>query len=164
MTTHTNLQLIQYKTIHRFHITQSKMFKMGLVDSEICSQCKLKNIDTYLHALWSCTPVYSFWTAITHELSLILGCEIPLSPLLCLLGDASDISLPSGYVNALLVSLTIAKKIIFQNWKTKENCHISHWKNILQNYISIEKTSAHSQNKISAFNDTWNKFTTYLVR
>ena len=31
--TMTNLQLIQYKVIHRTHITQSKMFKMGLANS-----------------------------------------------------------------------------------------------------------------------------------
>ena len=35
MTTNTNLQLIQYITIHRTHITQSKMFKMGLTDRHL---------------------------------------------------------------------------------------------------------------------------------
>ena len=46
MTTNTNLQLIQYKTIHRTHITQSKMFKMGLTDTDTCSQCTLGSTDT----------------------------------------------------------------------------------------------------------------------
>lgn len=33
MTTNTNLQLIQQKTIHRTHFSQSKLFKMGLADT-----------------------------------------------------------------------------------------------------------------------------------
>lgn len=33
MTTNTNLQLIQYKTIHRTHFSQSKLFKIGQADT-----------------------------------------------------------------------------------------------------------------------------------
>ena len=84
MTTHTNVQLIQYKIIH---ITQSKMFKMGFYDTDICSQCTLGSTDDYLHATCACQPVHSLWTAVTEKLSSILGCRIPS---LCL------ITLPAG--------------------------------------------------------------------
>ena len=36
MTSNTNLQLIQYKIIHRTHITQYKMYKMGLANTDTC--------------------------------------------------------------------------------------------------------------------------------
>uniref|UniRef100_A0A672Z074 Reverse transcriptase zinc-binding domain-containing protein n=1 Tax=Sphaeramia orbicularis TaxID=375764 RepID=A0A672Z074_9TELE len=125
MTTNTNLQLIQYKTIHRIHITQGKMFKMGLISTDICSQCTLGHTDDYLHATWSCQPVLSFWITVTETLSCILGCRIPASPTLCLLGDLTHITIPTKHNNPLLISLTIAKKIIFQNWKSKHSCHIT---------------------------------------
>ena len=54
MTSNTNLQLIQYKTLHRYHITQSKLFRMGTVNTDICPHCTLGSIDTYLHATWNC--------------------------------------------------------------------------------------------------------------
>ena len=108
MTTHTNLQLIQNKIIHRTHITQSKMFKMGFSDTDICSQCTLGSTDDYFHATWACQPVHSLCTAVTEKLSSIVGCRIPS---LCLLGDIT------------LISLTIVKKIILQNWKSKKSCH-----------------------------------------
>ena len=123
MTTHTNLKLIQNKIIHRTHITQSKMFKMGFSDTDICSQCTLGSTDDYFHATWACQPVHSLWTAVTEKLSSSLGCRIPLSPSLCLLGDITQVVLQTKYRNPFLISLTIVKKIILQNWKSKKSCH-----------------------------------------
>lgn len=158
MTTNTNLQLIQYKTIHRTHITEGKMFKMGLADTDTCSQCTLDSTDDYFHATWTCQPVHSLWISVTEKLSTILGCRIPLSPSLCLLGDITQVTLPTKYRNPLLISLTIAKKVIVQNWKSKKSCHITHWINLLTEYISIEKITAYKKNNISVFNETWNTF------
>lgn len=130
MTDNTNLQLIQYKVIHRTHITQSKMFKMGLHNIDICSQCTLGSTDDYLHAMWHCQPVHSFWITVTETLSTILSHRIPSSPTLCLIGDFSEIHIPQKYRNPLLISLAIAKKVVIQNWKSKKSCHIKHWTNL----------------------------------
>lgn len=162
MTTNTNLQLIQYKTIHRIHITQSKLFKMKLSDTDICSQCTSGSTDTYLHATWLCQPVHSLWTTLTNTLSSILDCRVPLSPALCLLGDTSETSIPSKYKTPVLVSLAITKKI-FQNWKSKYFCHFSHWTNLITEFILTEETIAHKKNNISAFKKTWNPLITYTL-
>ena len=162
MTTNTNLQLIQYKTIHRIHITQGKMFKMGLINTDICSQCTLGHIDDYFQATWSCQPVLSFWITVTEKLSCILGCRISASPSLCLLGDLTHVTIPTKQKNPLLISLTIAKKIIFQNWKSKHSCHITHWTNLLSEHISIEKITACKTNNISTFEETWTIFINHL--
>lgn len=142
MTSNGNLQLIQYKTLHRFHLTQNRLHKMKLSDTDICSQCILGSTDNYLHATWDCTPVNTFWISVTDSLSVILGCRIPLDPTLCLLGDTTQITLPNKYHKPLLTSLTIAKKIIFQNWKSKKECHISHWNKLIIDHISTEKNIA----------------------
>jgi len=120
MTSNSNLQLVQYKTIHRIHYTQSKLFIMGITDTDICPHCTLGCPDTYLYATWSCQPVNSLWTSVTKTLSTILDCSrVPLSPTLCLLVDTTSIPIPQKFKNPLLVSLTIAKKIVFQNWKSR---------------------------------------------
>lgn len=158
MTTNPNLQLILYKILHRTHLTGHKMQKMGLSSSGNCPHCSLNCTDTYIHAFWHCIPVYHFWRNITETLSLILGCHIPLSPSLCLLGDLSTLKLDETHNRSLLVALTIARKTILMNWKSRNSIHIRHWKNLLTDYISLENTNSSDNNH----NPTWLSFTTFL--
>lgn len=137
MTKNTNLQLIQYKTIHRTHLTGRKLFHMGST-SDICPHCTQNCRDTYIHALWHCTPIKQLWEKVTRFLSTFFGCPIPLSPSLCLLGDTSTINLNHINSKTLLVALAVAKKTIFINWKTKNKIHIAIWKNLLLDHISVE--------------------------
>ena len=148
MSDNTNLQLIQYKVNHRTHITQSKMFKMGLANTDICSQCTLGGTYTYLHTIWLCQPVHSFWITVTETLSTILSYRIPASPTLCLLGDISEIHIPQKHRNPLLISLVVAKKVVLQNWKSKKSCHINNWTNLISEYISMKKYNAHRKKQI----------------
>ena len=135
---------------------------MGLSNTDTCSQCTLGSTDDYFHSTWSCQPVHALWVSVTEKLSTILGCRIPMSPALCLLGDLTQVTIPNKHRNPLLISLTIAKKVIFQNWKSKTSCHITHWTNLLKEYISIERITANVRDNMSAFNEIWNSFLTYL--
>ena len=65
MTANINLQLIQYKSIHRTHMAQNKGYKMRLVHTDTCSQFTMDIKDNYVHALWVCQPVHSFWDSVT---------------------------------------------------------------------------------------------------
>lgn len=115
MTTNTNFQFIQYKIIHRIHITQYKKHKRGLVDTDICSKCIVGVTDNYLHAVWACPPVQKFWLSGIQKLSAILSCGIPPSPSLCLLGDLTMISIPAKYKDSLLISfITSPRKEFFK--------------------------------------------------
>lgn len=141
MTKNANLQLIQYKILHRTHYTGEKLAKMGFT-SEICSHCTQNCTDTYIHAIWHCTPIKHFWEDITQSLSVLLDCRIPLSPSLCLLGDLTALSNNTINSRILLTALTIAKKTILMNWKTRNKIHINHWKNLLTDYITMEYSSS----------------------
>ena len=83
-------------------------------------------------------PVHFFCATVTMTLSCILGCRIQhLS--LCLLGDTSHTDIPIKDRHPLLVSLTIAKKTFFLNWKSKLSLRINHWTILLNEFISAEK-------------------------
>lgn len=112
----TNLQLIQYKVIHRIHYTGEKLYKMGYNESDRCTHCSQNTADTYLHATWLCSPIRHFWLQVTDQLSHVLDCHIPLSPELCILGDLSALPLPlrSTTSSILFIALTIAKKTPFK--------------------------------------------------
>lgn len=158
MTKNLNLQLIQYKVLHRSHITQHKMYRMGFSDSNICTQCAQNTEDTYIHALWSCSPVQQFWSSVTLKMSSILGFRIPLTPTLCLLGDLSVLDLPKTESQPILVALAIAKKTILVHWKDKHTLNVNHWQNLLIEHISLERISATRKNKSKHFIDKWSTF------
>ncbi len=122
------------------------MFKMGFTDTTICPHCAQNTTDNYLHATWNCTPIKQFWQDITNNLSLTMDCHIPLSPALCLLGDTSGINLDNTSSRTLSIALTIAKKTILMNWKSRKKINIAIWKNLLIEHISMEKLSASLKN------------------
>ena len=141
ISTNTNMHVIQYKIIHRVHYTGERMFKMGFADSDICPHSSLNTTDTYMHATWECTPVKQFWHNITDNLSLLMDFRILLLPSLCLLGDISNVNI-NITSRIMSIALIIAKKTILMNWKSRHTSNITIWKNLLIEYISMEKLSA----------------------
>lgn len=138
ISTNINIQLIQYKIVHRTHITQRKMFKMGLVTSDRCINCSVNTPDTFLHAFWLCPPVHQFWINVANKLSNFFKTTINALPLLCLLGDTSQINPPFEHSKPLLISLAIAKKTIL-NWKNKYQISMTQWLHLLRDHIIKEK-------------------------
>nr|XP_057934911.1 F-box only protein 8 isoform X1 [Doryrhamphus excisus] len=150
-----NLQLVQFKTIHRVHYTGQRMFKMGLTDSNICVYCPDHVVDDYLHSMWACAPISNFWQAVCEDLSLALGTSIPSSPVLCLLGDLSTVNVETNHTQLLITALSIAKKTILINWKSKKKLNIASYKNLLLDHIAIERMSAESKEQLSEFQSIW---------
>lgn len=165
MSNNANLQLIQYKVIHRIHLTGDRIFKFhsdSLTNTNTCTNCTQSTPDTYIHALWFCSPVHLFWKQVTESLSALLNCCIPLSPSLCLLGDTSNITLHPTYIKLLLVALTIAKKTILVNWKSKTKINIQQWKNLLIDHISMEHLST-SIKFCTIDNEQWTPLINFLI-
>lgn len=125
---------------------------MGFTDSEICPHCTLNTTDNYLHATWVCTPVKQFWNNITDFHSTLLSCHIPPSPALCLLGGMSNININITVRRILLIALTIAKKTILMNWKSRKKINITIWKNLLFEHITMEQLSASIKKQTAHFN------------
>jgi len=96
------------------------MFKMGLHNTDYCSQCTLGSTDDYLHAIWHCQPVHSFWITVTETLSTIMSHRIPSShhTLSQSTGDLSGIHIPQKYRNLLLIA--VAKKSSSSKLEIKE--------------------------------------------
>lgn len=92
------------------------------------------------------------------KLSDILSCRVPLTPSLCLLGLTTAISIPPRHKNSLLTSLTIAKKTILQNWKSKQVININQWSNLLYQFITSSLTVACYDDDITPFINSWEPF------
>ena len=88
VSTDARVRLIQFKIIHRFDWTPSRLFRLGLLPSSNCWQCKSE--EGYLvNVLWSCDKVQHYWTNIHDNLCEITRIQMPFSPRLFILGDHS---------------------------------------------------------------------------
>lgn len=155
MTSYTNLHRIQYKVVHRTHIIQYKKYKMGLRDTDNCAQCTMGVTDTYLHALQECSPVQAFWNTVPQKLRHS-ELQNPLFPILLFTWYHHN------YYNTTQteqsVDISITKKIILQNWKSKISINVNHWSNSLILHISIPHTAASYDDDTPSFMETWASF------
>uniref|UniRef100_A0A3Q3MMF7 Reverse transcriptase zinc-binding domain-containing protein n=1 Tax=Labrus bergylta TaxID=56723 RepID=A0A3Q3MMF7_9LABR len=83
---------IQYKTLNRYYYTPVRLNSMGLIQSSSCGKCK-SECGTYIHALWECRMVFPLWNNVLALMEDWLGCQLPRSPQLCLLGDKGGVTL-----------------------------------------------------------------------
>ena len=79
---------IQFKIVHRTHITPVLKNKMDANASPLCWKCNSETGD-YIHCLWSCVKLHLYWSDIVNELSAIFGVSI-LMDLMCLILGLPD--------------------------------------------------------------------------
>lgn len=153
----SNLKLIQYKILHRVHITQYRKHKMGFSNSPICAQCNLGSLDTYLYSCY-CTPVQNFWSGVIDKLYTTLAIEIPLFPSVCLLGLFLETDVAPHYVKLVYVALILAKKAILHHWKTKQPLNINHWLHFILEHKAIERMAAGARKSTRSYSEMWSPF------
>ena len=128
----------QYKLIHRFYYTPSKLNRMGLLQDSLCWKCKTET-GTFLHVLWECELVHPFWEKIIEYLGKCLDIEIPVSPRLCLLGDQTQLPDVSKYDFAVIkVGLITAARNILRLWKSTSSPDPKKWKEDMAQVVSYE--------------------------
>ena len=107
---HTKLQNFQYKFLHRAIYTNSRLFKMKLVNSETCTFCK-SNIETLDHLFWDCVVTNNYIQQYIDFLKLNCNLELHLSKKMFFLGlDTND----KSELHGLNCSLIILKYSILQ--------------------------------------------------
>lgn len=96
----------------------------------------------------------------TKEKSRFINHIIPLFPSICLL--KIHLRSTGKYKTVLLTALTIDKKTILTDWKSKNNINITHYKNLIINYLTMEKVSASIKTKATKFDSIWTPLITYI--
>ena len=137
-----NHQMIHYNFVHRLYCTPRKLFLMQRNSSPNCQLCSLGTTGTFIHMVWDCPGVKSFWSMVSDRLSRALGCTIPCVPTLLLLNDLTDLDLSLIHQRWLLVGLTAAKKLIAQRWKAPHDLSYQHWVNTTIDIAKLERSVA----------------------
>ena len=100
VTLHTELQNFQFKFLHRSIYTNSKLLKMKLVNSPICSFCQMSE-ETLLHLFCECKVTREFWDNICNWLSRGKNSVIQLSSFDICFGY--NITTPNLLLNQLIL-------------------------------------------------------------
>ena len=75
--------LIQFKVVHRAHISKAKLSSMYPDISQHCIKCGFAEA-SQIHMYWSCSSFTNYWREIFHTLSRVLGIRLEPSPLIAL--------------------------------------------------------------------------------
>lgn len=148
-------KFIQYKVLHRYYHTPTRLHRMKLMPDNLCWKCKTE-VGTYLHCLWECSLVTPFWTKVLGVLSAWSGSEVPQTPELCLLGDRSQMpNVTKGAFSVIMVGLVTASRIILRHWKTTVCPELNDWIKSMADTASYESML----NNLKGDRDTdWDSF------
>ena len=117
-----------------------------MIPSPICLLCNQKTIGTYVHMVYECTAVRTFWKQVIDIVSEIIGVHIPCLPNIVLLNDDSSLDLQNHQKRVLFAGLTAAKKIIVIRWKPPHTLFIKQWISSFHDLL-ISELSIASANK-----------------
>ena len=136
-------QLIHFNFVHRTYLTPRRLCHMKFLDSPLCTLCTDSSMGTFLHMVWECRPVATFWHQITNTLSSIMGLNIQLNPAILILNDLSSVEFTNLTQRRIfLAGLTAAKKMIAVRWKPPHSLSMSQWCLTFLDIIYLEISTA----------------------
>ena len=151
----------QYKIIHRYYYTPTRLQKMGIADNNMCWKCK-EEVGTYMHMIWECRLVNPFWGKVLESMGKWVQQTLPLQPRLCLLGDKKVVpGLNKNAFTIIKVGLVTAARIIMRNWKAPRMPGFNEWNDEMIKITSYEYMLGRVSGE-SKMKDTWDSFWVYM--
>lgn len=109
--------LIQFKVVHRAHISKAKLASFYPDVSPLCDKCNIFE-GSLFHMYWSCPSLKKFWTEVFHTLSQVLGVSLEPQPLTALFGvTGGQLRLSAGGRRTLAFTSLRARRLILLRWR-----------------------------------------------
>ncbi len=152
---------IQFRIVHRKHITPVVKNKMDASNSPLCWKCNSET-GNYFHCLWSCMKLQGYWSSIVNELTAIFGLPIRMDPM-CLILGLPDHQITDSKHRRLFSILTFAaRKNILLFWIKNVAPTKKSWHNIVMDCIPSEYITCMLHSKIDAFYRVWNPYLQHI--
>lgn len=152
---------IQFRIIHRTHITPVLKNKMDSTVSPLCGKCKSET-GNYVHYFWSCVKLQRYWSDIVNELSVIFGVTIQMDPL-CLILGLPDAHVTDRKHRRLFNILTFAaRKNILLFWIKDAAPTRKSWHNIILDCIPNEYITCMLYSKVDTFHKVWDPYLKHI--
>lgn len=109
--------LLQFKVLHRPHLSASKLAKLFPGSDPICIRCR-QDPATLSHMFWLCPKLSSFWTGMFDTLSYLCNKTVSPNPLTALFGVIpQETSIASYQTEAVAFSTLLARRLILLSRK-----------------------------------------------
>ena len=150
-------KFIQYKIIHRYYFTPSRLNKMGLINNDLCWKCGVEK-GTFIHASWECSKIL-LWEKVIDNMSKSLNCELPRSPRLRLLGNITMVLLLNKYSFRILkTGLITCAQTILRCWREPQAPTLRMYKTLMMGMVACEKMLGRLNCKNYMIKEKWDCF------
>ena len=146
---YTKMRDFQYRFLQRAIVTNKMLKKWGIVESDICFQCK-KQVETLEHIFIECTVAKMLWEDYRLYAEKELGKQVEVKPSNIV---TNDFCKPRTHV-ANTIGLYI-KQYLYKQRCLKEAVSFAHVKASIAKLKSMEKYIAVRDNKIMLYRKKW---------
>ena len=151
------LGIIQFKVLHRVHLSKARLAKMYSNDDTFCDRCH--NTPANLTPMFcSCPPLANYWLSIFHFLLESLNVDLQPNPLTAIFG----ISDSKSHRTIIAFTSLLARRRILLHWKSKHPPKASMWLSDLMQFIQLEKIKYSLRGSRNKFLTIWGPILTYI--
>lgn len=136
------------------YYTPQRLSVIYCTADENCPCCR-GGIGNYIHMVWECPLIQTFWQAVAANISSISGIPIKLDPLILLLGVTDNIPTNTHTKIFIFYCAYYARKTILINWKAPEPPRISAWKTMVNVTLPLYKLTYMGRNCPKKFQKIW---------
>lgn len=147
------IRIFQYKINMNCLMTNSRLYKMRIINNEECSLCNSYK-ETMKHLFYECVHVDNFWTDFKNWWEEVSGNKLYLDYKSIVFGIVhADVQNPNLLLNLCII---LVKKVIyncrFHKQKPTFNCFL----NLIRFIYKVEKNIAVERNTMYKFQEKWN--------
>lgn len=153
---------IQFKVLHRLHISKEKLSKFYPGSDPTCNCCKA-DFGSLLHTFWTCPSHNNYWASIFNTFSVVYKIKFPQSALTALFGVIpTDISTVQLHSNAIAFASLLARRLILLRWKQESPPTHDQWIAELMRFLHLEKMRCTLSGSLNKFNKSRQPFLNYI--
>jgi hypothetical protein len=145
------MQWFQYRIVHRILSTNVFLKKIGIIQSDLCSFCKLYP-ETITHLFWECIFVEELWDALFQWINDQLGLVIDVNIVDILFGKISK------HHDVLNLLICLTKRHIYKKRRNNVLPSFEGLKKEILYYRDIEKHIFVNDMNETKFNNRWGNF------
>lgn len=142
-----------FKILHRLHCTPRLRGGLGL-GSPKCPKCDIE-VGTHVHMFWKCVKIQKFWREVKNEVVTLVGYDLDLSPLQCILAAKADSARNTHNAKLIGILLYIARKTILNFWISKDTPALDDWYKEVLRVLPLEKLTYTLHENVEGFIKTW---------
>ena len=155
-------ELLQFKVLHRLHLSASKLAKLYPGLDPTCIRCR-QDPASLSHMFWFCPKLDLFWTNIFGTFSYMCNKVISPNPLTALFGVVpQETPIPRHQAEAIAFSTLLARRLILLSWKKVMPPSHRRWVEDVMSHLKLEQLKYTARGTTHRYYKVWQPFLSYF--